>query len=133
MSWNPGDFIKPDKTLPIEAIKDHILNELHRYFHDKKNTSDRLNRIRNIVQSYSINDCLGEIIFDILHAYLADSRSFLEDLLPPDIPAEFFTEVIGFIECDTLPNSGYPPVTIMSLWPSPQPLPEKSMNGSRDV
>jgi len=112
MTWTPGDFIKPDPTLSAEATRDHILHELYRYFKDPKKT-DRFLRIQTFT---SMEDAiLGEIIFDILHAYMVDSRSFLRDLLPDTIRPEFFDEVIGYIDEDTLPDSS---TTILSLWDS---------------
>jgi hypothetical protein len=124
MTWSPGDFIKPDPTLSAEATREHILNELDRYFKDPKST-DRLVRIQKIVEGISFDkNSLGEIIFDILHAYLVDSSSFLKDILPDDIYDAFLDEAVGFIEEDTLPDGS----TILSLWletePEPEPEPE---------
>jgi hypothetical protein len=114
MTWSPGDFIKPDPTLSNDDAREHILNELHRYFTDPKNTSERLVRIQNLVSGTSLeNNSLGEVIFDILHAHLVETKSFLEDLLPADIAATFCEEVIGFVEEDTLPDGP----TILSIWP----------------
>jgi hypothetical protein len=122
MTWNPGDFIKPDPELSSEATREYILNELYQYFSNPKNTSERLVRIRKIVPSID-SKVLGQIIFDILHAYLVDSRSALRDLLPDDIAPEFFDEVIGFVDEDTLPDSS---TTIMTLWTATEPSPELS-------
>lgn len=113
MTWTPGDFIKPDPTLSVEATRDHILNELYRYFKDSA-SSTKTDRFLRIKTHTSIDEeTLGDIIFDILHAYLADSRSFLRDLLPDNIEPAFFDEVIGYIAEDTLPDSS---TTILSLW-----------------
>ena len=114
MTWTPGDFIKPEPTLSVEATRDHILNELYRYFKTSA-ISTKTDRFLRIKTHTSIDEeTLGDIIFDILHAYLADSRSFLRDLLPDNIEPAFFDEVIGYIAEDTLPDSS---TTILSLWP----------------
>jgi hypothetical protein len=131
MTWNPGDFIKPDPTLSVEETQEHILNELYRYFQDLKHPSDRLKRIQTSVSGTYLESnpaLLGEIIFDILHAYLVDTRSCLQDLLPSTLSQEFIHEVLGFIEEDTLPDST---TVIASVWipsPSSSPSSEDDVN-----
>lgn len=129
MSWTPGDFIKPDPALSVEATRDHILNELHRYFTNTKNTSDRLVRVQKIVEGVSLEtNTLGDIIFDTLHAYLTDTSSFLMDLLPENVHDAFVEEVIGFVEEDTLPNGS----TILSLWLETEPEPETEPEAEKE-